>query len=61
MEALIKKHEDFEKTLDAQEEKMNAVDQVANKLVASGHYAAIAIANRRDAVLQRLVAHNFFF
>ena len=54
VEALIKKHEDFEKTLDAQEDKMNSVDLVANKLMASGHYAAIAIANRRDSVLQRL-------
>ena len=33
---------------------MNSVDLVANKLMASGHYAAIAIANRRDSVLQRL-------
>jgi len=53
VEALIKKHEDFEKTLDAQVDKMNSVDLVANKLMASDHYAAIAIANRRDSVLQR--------
>ncbi len=53
VEALIKKHEDFEKSLDAQEEKMNAIDSVSKKLMAADHYASLAIANRRDAVLQR--------
>ncbi len=53
VEALIKKHEDFEKSLDAQEEKMNAVDQFAKKLMSAGHYASVTIANRRDTVLQR--------
>lgn len=53
VEALIKKHEDFEKSLDAQEEKMNAMDQFAKKLMAAGHYASVTIASRRDSVLQR--------
>ena len=53
VEALIKKHMDFEKSLDAQEEKMNMVDQFAKKLMAAGHYASVTIANRRDSVLQR--------
>ena len=53
MEALIKKHEDFEKSMDAQEEKMNALEQFAKKLMTADHYASVSIANRRDAVLQR--------
>jgi len=53
VEALIKKHEDFEQSLQAQEEKMNALDQVAKKLMGAGHYASVSIASRRDAVLQR--------
>ena len=53
VEALIKKHEDFEKSLDAQEEKMNAMDHSAKKLMAAGHYASVTIASRRDSVLQR--------
>ena len=55
VEALIKKHEDFEKSLEAQEEKVNAVQHFAQKLMAAGHYDTVAIANRRDAVLQRCV------
>lgn len=53
VESLLKKHEDFEKSLDAQEEKMKALDQVAKKLMSAGHYASVAIASKRDAVLQR--------
>ena len=56
VEALIKKHEDFEKSLEAQEEKVNAVDHFAQKLVAAEHYDTVAIANRRDGVLQRCVS-----
>jgi hypothetical protein len=53
VESLLKKHEDFEKSLDAQEERMKALDQVAKKLMSAGHYATVDIASRRDAVLQR--------
>ncbi len=53
VEALIKKHEDFEKSVEAQEEKIHALNQFAQKLMAAGHYDAVAIGNRRDAVLQR--------
>ena len=56
VEALIKKHEDFEKSLEAQEEKVNAVDHFAQKLMAAEHYDTVAIANRRDGVLQRCVS-----
>lgn len=53
VEALIKKHEDFEKTLDAQEEKMNSLNQFAEKLMVANHYDAVAIGKRRDTVLMR--------
>jgi spectrin alpha len=33
VEALIKKHEDFEKSLAAQEEKIKALDEFASKLI----------------------------
>ena len=38
VEALIKKHEDFGKLLEAQEEKVNAVDDFAQNLMAAEHY-----------------------
>jgi len=41
VEALIKKHEDFEKSLAAQEEKIKALDEFASKLIEGQHYAAI--------------------
>ncbi|XP_023929927.1 spectrin alpha chain-like isoform X4 [Lingula anatina] len=53
VEALIKKHEDFEKSLAAQEEKIHALDEFATKLIENEHYAADDVAARRDALLQR--------
>ena len=50
VEALMKKHEDFEKSLAAQEEKIKALDEFAAKLVDSDHYAKDDAAQRRDAV-----------
>lgn len=50
MEALIKKHEDFEKSLAAQEEKVKALNEFATKLVEGQHYAAADVAKRRDLV-----------
>ena len=35
---------------------MNAVDHFAQKLMAAEHYDTVAIANRRDGVLQRCVS-----
>ena len=55
VEALIKKHEDFEKTLDTQEEKFTMLDQFAKKLLSGSHYDTVAISKRRDAVLARCV------
>src|SRR5277367_3120950 len=50
VEALIKKHEDFEKSLAAQEEKIKALDEFATKLIEGGHYAAEDVAHRRGSV-----------
>ncbi|GLV31595.1 alpha Spectrin [Carabus blaptoides fortunei] len=53
VEALIKKHEDFEKSLAAQEEKIKALDDFATKLIDGEHYASDDIAQRRAMLLER--------
>merc|ERR550519_2731185 len=53
VEALIKKHEDFEKSLAAQEEKIKALDEFASKLIEGQHYAAEDVAQRRALLLER--------
>ncbi len=53
VEAMIKKHEDFEKSLAAQEEKIKALDEFATKLIEGQHYAAEDVAEKRAALLQR--------
>ena len=53
VEALIKKHEDFEKSLAAQEEKIKALDEFATKLIEGQHYATDDVAQRRQALLER--------
>ena len=50
MEALLKKLDDFEKSLAAQEEKIKLLDEFATKLIENEHYAADEVAARRDAV-----------
>ncbi|XP_056641828.1 spectrin alpha chain isoform X2 [Diorhabda sublineata] len=53
VEALIKKHEDFEKSLAAQEEKIKALDEFATKLIDGEHYSADDVAQRRAMLLER--------
>uniref|UniRef100_A0A4D5R8U1 Spectrin alpha chain n=2 Tax=Scolopendra TaxID=41364 RepID=A0A4D5R8U1_SCOVI len=53
VEALIKKHEDFDKAINAQEEKISALQGFADQLIAADHYASPAIAEKRDQVLNR--------
>lgn len=53
VEALIKKHEDFEKSLAAQEEKIKALDEFATKLIDGEHYAAEDVAERRALLLEK--------
>lgn len=50
VESLLKKHEDFEKSLTAQEEKINALNEFATKLIEGNHYASSDVAQRRKAV-----------
>lgn len=53
VEAFMKKHEDFEKSLIAQEEKIKALDEFATKLVEVRHYAAEDVAQKRALLLER--------
>uniref|UniRef100_A0A8C0ZZE7 SH3 domain-containing protein n=1 Tax=Castor canadensis TaxID=51338 RepID=A0A8C0ZZE7_CASCN len=53
VEALIKKHEDFDKAINVQEEKIAALQAFADQLIAAGHYAKGDIASRRNEVLDR--------
>lgn len=53
VEALIKKHEDFDKSLAAQEEKIKVLDDFAGKLIEGEHYAADDVAQRRQMLLER--------
>lgn len=53
VEALIKKHEDFDKAISAQEEKIAMLTQLADQLIGSGHYASGEIGEKREQVLER--------
>lgn len=53
VEGLIKKHEDFDKALASQENKIKDLTSNANSLIASGHYAAPEIKNKCNQVLDR--------
>uniref|UniRef100_A0A8C8EVX4 Spectrin alpha, non-erythrocytic 1 n=1 Tax=Oncorhynchus tshawytscha TaxID=74940 RepID=A0A8C8EVX4_ONCTS len=53
VEALIKKHEDFDKAINVQEEKIAALQSFADQLVGADHYAKPEIFNRRNEVLDR--------
>lgn len=61
VEALLKKHEDFEKSLAAQEEKIKALDEFATKLIEGQHYAADDVSRRRDAVSYCLISLLYAF
>ena len=53
MESLIKKHEDFDKAITNQQEKMNALTNFANQLIEGGHYDSPAVSKKRDDTLRR--------
>lgn len=38
METLLKRHEDFENTLYAQDERLKLFSEMADKLINAGHY-----------------------
>nr|CAH7757313.1 unnamed protein product [Callosobruchus chinensis] len=53
VEALIKKHEDFDKAINAHEEKIATLQSLADQLIAREHYAAKPIDDKRNQVLNR--------
>ena len=53
VQALQKKHDDFEKSLKAQEEKMRAYAVFCDKLVAYGHYDKSSIQSLKNRILQQ--------
>ncbi|VDP70732.1 unnamed protein product [Schistosoma mattheei] len=53
VEALIRKHEDFEKSLLAQEEKMHHFDELAKKLIETNHYAATQVTELQHSLEDR--------
>lgn len=53
VEALIKKHEDFDKAINAQEEKISTLSALADQLVAADHYASDPIVDKKEQVLDR--------
>ncbi|KAG6439493.1 hypothetical protein O3G_MSEX000817 [Manduca sexta] len=53
VEQLIKKHEDFDKAINAHEEKIAQLQTLADQLIASDHYATDAIDDKRKQVLDR--------
>ncbi|XP_071547281.1 spectrin beta chain, non-erythrocytic 5 isoform X4 [Panulirus ornatus] len=56
VEALLKRHDDFENTLMAQDERLRTFSEMADKLIAAEHYDAKYINERRDQVRDRRVA-----
>ena len=50
VEALITKHENFEKSLTAQEEKFKALDEMATGMIQAEHYAAAEVHARKEEV-----------
>lgn len=56
VENLIKKHEDFLKTLSAQEDKAKALDESATKLVGEKHYAATDVSSQQKSLSEKCKA-----
>lgn len=55
VESLIKKHEDFDKAINSQQEKITALENFASQLIDQGHYDSANIAKKRNAILGRSV------
>lgn len=53
VEVLIKKHEDFDKAINGHEEKIAALQVLADQLIAQQHYANKLIDDKRNQVLER--------
>ncbi|KAI6244011.1 Spectrin protein 1 [Aphelenchoides fujianensis] len=53
VESLIKKHEDFDKAITHQQEKINGLGQVAGQLLGNQHYDSPAIQEKRQQIFDR--------
>lgn len=53
VEALLKRHEDFENMLVAQDDRLKIFSEMADKLIAAGHYDSKGIDERRKQILAR--------
>merc|ERR1719334_1626522 len=53
VEAMIKKHEDFDKAIGNQEEKIESLQTYADQLIQSEHYAGADIQQKKKDVLER--------
>ncbi|XP_023222634.1 spectrin alpha chain-like [Centruroides sculpturatus] len=53
VETLIKKHEDFDKAINAQEEKIATLVSMADQLICSDHYSTDDINDKKQQVLDR--------
>lgn len=53
VEALIRKHDSFEKTMFAQEEKIDALEKFSTELIALKHYDSANIQSRCQVICQR--------
>lgn len=53
VEALLKKHEDFDRAIYSQEEKIAGLKSFADQLIQGDHYDTPGIEKRRDEVLER--------
>lgn len=53
VEVLIKKHEDFDKAISGHQEKIAALQVLADQLIAQQHYAGKLIDDKRKQVLER--------
>lgn len=53
VEALIKKHDNFEKTMSAQSNKVDELETFATELVAAKHYNSSSIQSKCQAVCSR--------
>lgn len=53
VEALIRKHDNFEKTMSAQREKIDQLEKFATELIANKHYDSSTIQTRCQAICQR--------
>ena len=56
VDALIKKHEDFDRAINSQEEKIAALQTFADQLISNDHYDGPGIEQKRQQVLDRYVS-----